>query len=648
MADAVENASLERLLGYIKQARRFDFSGYKRTSLERRIRKRMEKVGAADFDAYRDRLEVDPAEFEALFNTILINVTTFFRDPEAWDYVAENIIPEIIRSKAGATAASYARAASDAGGDSIRVWCAGCASGEEAYTLAMLFAEQMKPADFHRQVKVYATDVDEEALSQARASTYSQQQVASVPEPLREKYFERSVDRYTVKPGLRRALIFGRHDLVRDSPISRLDLLVCRNALMYFNAETQMRSVARLHFALQPNACIFLGRAEMLLAKVPLFQVVSLKHRLFRKLPRVGLRERLALAANVVPHEPFTAPHPVQHHQEIPLQSKSAAQVIVDRRGVLSLINEEARRLFALTEEDLGKRFADLELSYMPIELRGRIDEALRHQRTVRIENVQRDGATGHGSSHSGDQQAQVFDVLLAPLADQCGEVAGTCITFLDVTSHEHMRCEMERITHELETAYEELQSTNEELETTNEELQSTNEELETTNAELRTANQELNSLNRTVSHTNEELLAVNESLQIRTRELVRSNALLASILGSIRLGAVTVDQELRILTWNRRAEEFWGVPSAEAVGQFLLNLDIGLPVERLKQPLREVLERGRRQSELFLPSVLHDGRPCHVRIILSPLLMPDGGCSGVSILMEESSPDTNPAMHPK
>ena len=204
----------EQLLEYLRQNRGFDFSGYKRPSLMRRVLKRMQSVSVESFSQYLDYLEVHPEEFTALFNTILINVTSFFRDEEIWKFIETAVLPQIVSGRKGAP---------------IRIWSAGCASGEEAYSLAMMMAGALGKEALHTKVKIYATDADEEALVTARQAVYSEKDVQPVPPELREKFFDRVNGRYLFNSDLRRAVIFGRHDLVQDAPISHLDLLVCRN-----------------------------------------------------------------------------------------------------------------------------------------------------------------------------------------------------------------------------------------------------------------------------------------------------------------------------------------------------------------------------------------------------------------------------------
>ncbi|MFI5228983.1 MAG: CheR family methyltransferase, partial [Gemmatimonadales bacterium] len=282
---------VEALLEYLKRTRGFDFTGYKRASLERRIIKRMQMVGVASFAEYTDYLEVHPEEFSGLFNTVLINVTSFFRDASSWEFIAGSVIPDLLARRTE--------------GKPIRVWSAGCASGEEAYTLAVLFAEALGADAFRERVKIYATDVDEEALLKARQATYSDREVAEVSPPLLEKYFEAAEGKYLFRKDLRRQVIFGRHDLIQDAPISRVDMLVCRNTLMYFNAETQTRILARFQFALNDHGVLFLGRAETLMTHAGTFAPLDLKRRVSTKLPSPAgsLRDRLL---SLVQQQPST------------------------------------------------------------------------------------------------------------------------------------------------------------------------------------------------------------------------------------------------------------------------------------------------------------------------------------------------------
>ena len=610
------SAGLGALIEYLKRNRGFDFTGYKPASLERRIQKRMQTVNVQDYADYVDYLEVHPEEFEILFNTILINVTTFFRDTGAWEFLAQQVIPELLQRKPEPAP--------------IRVWSAGCASGEEAYTLAMVLAEAMGIAAYKERVKIYATDIDEEALTRARAATYEAGEVESVPAPMLSTYFEQSDKSFAFRKDLRRNVIFGRHDLIQDAPISRVDLLVCRNTLMYFNAETESRILTRFHFALNDGGILFLGRAETLLTHANTFSPIDLRRRISVKVPRasLNLRDRLLLIAQHGPPDDAGNNVDVQMRvREAALDAAPIAQLVVDVNGALLLANERARALFTLTSSDLGRPIQDLKISYRPVEIRSCIDQAYLERLPILLRDVE---------WHSPAGETRWLDVQVVPLTDSAGALIGAAISFSDVSAAKRLQRELEHANQELETAYEELQSTNEELETTNEELQSTVEELETTNEELQSTNEELETMNEELQSTNEELQTINEELRQRSDELNTVNAFLESILTSLRGGVAVVDKDFKILVWNDQADELWGLRADEVIGRHLLGLDIGLPVEKLKQPLRECLAGNREYIELELAATNRRGRSIRCRVTCSPLLGPQHQMRGVIVMMED------------
>ncbi|MBD2771838.1 CheR family methyltransferase [Iningainema tapete] len=609
-----QNPELENLLEYIKQRRGFDFSGYKRTSLTRRICKRMQSVGRENYNDYLDYLEVHPDEFVELFNTILINVTAFFREPQAWEYIANEIIPQIIASRQISK--------------SIRVWTAGCASGAETYTIAMLLAEALGMKQYSARVKVFATDVDVEALNYSRLAGYSPKEVQGIPQNLLDKYFERVNGRYSVQKELRRCVIFGRHDLVQDAPISKIDLLVCRNTLMYFNTETQAKILDKFYFALNESGFLFLGKAEMLFTRNHSFTPLDLRRRIFTKASNGNLREMLLNMAH--PRSQQTIPEMVDKiriHQAA-FEIEPVAQIIVDLNNSVLLANAQARTLFNLSLRDLGSPLQDLELSYRPVELRSRIDQVRTNRRTITLKDIE---------WSISNQDLKYLDVQIIPLLEEStDELLAVKIIFSDVTQFKQLQNELLHANQELETAYEELQSTNEELETTNEELQSTVEELETTNEELQSTNEELETMNEELQSTNEELQTMNDEMRQRSEELNRVNSFLESILTSLRAGVVVVSPELHILIWNRKAEDLWGLRSDEVLMQHFMSLDIGLPVQPLLQPLRSIISEELDSYEVVLFARNRRGKAIQCEVICTPLIRTAAELQGVILLMEE------------
>lgn len=559
MTTETSDPKFEALLDYLKRTRGFDFSGYKRVSLMRRVVKRMAALGIEDFADYIDHLEVHPTEFGLLFNTILINVTSFFRDTEAWEYLASDVIPKIV-------------ALSDAD-EPIRAWCAGCASGQEPYSLAMQLSRILGASEYYRRVKIYATDIDEEALAQARNATYSESNLAAVPPDYIEEFFVQTNGRYAFRSDLRRTVIFGRHDLVQDAPISHLDLLICRNTLMYLNSETQARIIARMHFALKDTGFLFLGKAEMLLSHSNLFSQVDLRHRVFCKVTKLAFRDRLLVMSNAQHVDAPSLVDDKSRLSQLAFDGLACAYLLIDSNGKLVSANERARKVFGILLTDVGRPLRDLEISFNPVELRSLIDQTNASGIPARVPKVLRNSAA----------DTDYFDVEVSPIKVQ-GDVdpvfLGTVIAFQELTDYYKLCDDLQSAQEELETTNEELQSTNEELETTNEELQSTNEELETTNEELQSSNEELETTNEELHSANEELETINQELQSLMTQVHDRHQFLHSVVSSMRSAVICVDDDLNITVWNDHAEDMWGVRSDEAVGHKLQGLDIGLHLQ--------------------------------------------------------------------
>jgi two-component system CheB/CheR fusion protein len=606
--------SFEALLRYMRDSRGFDFTGYKRTTLMRRVHHRMTQVGHENFDEYLDVLQASSEEFSALFNTILINVTAFFRDPDAWEYIGTDVIPRLLAERAP--------------DNPIRIWSAGCAAGQEAYTLAMLLAETLGAESFRRRVKIYATDIDEEALAEARAASYDAKAVESVPTDLLEKYFEQVNGRYIFHKDLRRAVIFGRNDLVKDAPISRVDLLVCRNTLMYMNPETQRSVLGRLHFALGAQGTLFLGHAEMLLSHGDRFMPLNLKHRVFRKVqaPHGGMESYDLAAAMYERHGDLPSLNTVR---ELAFGANPVAQIVVTGDDTVSMINQQAETMFGLSARDIGRLLRDLEVSYRPVELRGYLEQAKVERRAMRIQDVKWQRA---------EVETVWFEIHINPLVDTQNGLLGISIAFFDVTATRALLDKVVDTNRQLEAAYEELQSTNEELETTNEELQSTVEELETTNEELQSTNEELETMNEELQSTNDELHTINDTLNERSGELDDARTFLHSLVNSVHFGMTVVDREMRVVIWNRGCEELWGLRAEEITGEMLTALDIGLPMDQVRPLIGNAFVDPENPGELFVDAVNRRGRPTRLRVTCTSFQSPDGGVNGALLLMDPQS----------
>jgi two-component system CheB/CheR fusion protein len=463
MNNAMPAQAFEALLNYLKCSRGFDFTDYKRPSLIRQIKKRMVQLNIESYEKYLDYLKLNSVEHTCLFDALLINVTTFFRDASAWQSLAQEIIPRLVALKQEKEA--------------IRVWSAGCASGEEAYSIAIILAEALGTEDFKTRARIYATDVDEQALTNGRLANYKSIAMKAVPAEYLDKYFKVTETGYSFDSELRQAVIFGKHNLVQDAPISRLDLLVCRNTLMYFSAEIQARILKRFHFALKDTGFLFVGKAEMLLSQMNLFAPLQFESRIFSKLPKQ--RRDSFVRAQEVSHLLIAkeVEETAVENQLVELgtlrdqafECLPFAQIIFDIYGSLVSANQQARELFGLVTSDLGCLLQELEIPYLS-ELLSPIEQAYAQDSPIQLSNLE--------LRATSDNKIIYLDITIIPLLDRNARELGVSIVFNDVTQYKLLQHKSERSTQELKTLNEQLQVSNEELQTINEELQYTNEKL--------------------------------------------------------------------------------------------------------------------------------------------------------------------------
>ncbi|WP_437963123.1 protein-glutamate O-methyltransferase CheR [Sorangium sp. So ce260] len=283
LADAdLDRDGADELLNDLYQRDGLDLAAYGRASLLRRILYRMRLLGIAGCPEYRAYLAADPAEHQRLRDAVPVHRTEFYRDREVWAYLADEVVPGILAAKGA--------------GEPVRAWSAGCASGEEAYTLAVVLAEAMGLEAFRERVTVFATDVSDRAIAEGRAGRYAARRMAGVPPALREGYFSPAGDAWTVRPELRERVVFSRHDLLRDPPFSRLDLIFCRNTLIYFTPAAQVSVLAALYLGLREGGALFTGKAENPHLLTDLFEAECRSRRVFR---RAGGRTGKALVLSV-------------------------------------------------------------------------------------------------------------------------------------------------------------------------------------------------------------------------------------------------------------------------------------------------------------------------------------------------------------
>jgi two-component system CheB/CheR fusion protein len=485
----------------------------------------------------------------------------------------------------------------------------------------MLLHEVMGEDAFRRRVKIYATDVDEPALAVARAGRYRAEALVELSEEQRTAYFTTEDGEHVFRPDLRQSIVFGRHDLLADAPISRISLLTCRNALMYFTAETQARILERFAFALHEQGVLVLGKAEMLLTHNELFGALELSHRIFRSTRRPG-------ASRFAGFGPAALARQAVNRQvtEAAFLHAPDAQVVLDADQRVALVNETAIRDLGMRREDVGRSFHEHELSYRPVDLRPVVSAVMESGQQSAVQDVR---WTRLG------QPDRWWDVVVAPLKG-ADEPLGVTVVFLDVTRYHQLTSELTRAHGELQEAYEELQSSSEELETTNEELQSAIEELETTNEELQSTNEELETMNEELQSTNEEMQTVNDELRERTGEVGEMNAFLESVLAGLQTAVAVVDGDLRVLVWSARCERLWGLRPFEVEGRGLASLDGGVPSDRLVLAAEVVLRSGAASEPDSVVAVNRLGQQMLVTTSASPLRDRAGAVRGAILTMDE------------
>lgn len=533
------------LLAQVGTQTNIDFRNYKASTILRRIGRRMAVTHNGNIREYADFLRTHPEEIKELVRAFLIKVTGFFRDPEAFDFLKTNVIPELIER-------------GRENGRILRIWSAGCATGEEAYSLAILFADQLGPEFPEWSVKIFATDLAADAIAFARRGLYPENVLSDLPPEYRERYFERVDHGYHVSKMLRQVVIFGQQDISRGVPFPRIDLVTCRNLLIYLKPELQQIVLDLFAYSLQQShGYLFLGKAETARPTKATFELVDKKWKIYRCLGGplafpVQEHSLASIQATVISRDtrrrgliPAALPNPLElTHAEVEvvqlrrvnetmLRYTNAAVVIIDRLYRIVTINAPARRLLGIRDVAYDQDFLHTVRGLPYHEVRRGIDTAFRERSTISITDLELD--------HAVEGTGQYINLTIMNMQVEHGASELAVITATDITEQVQLKRRLEAVQREqselvgelstankrfaamnkeLQDANEELQAANEELMLTQEELQATNEEFEATNEELQATNEELETNNEELQATNEELQTTNDELTARTAEL--------------------------------------------------------------------------------------------------------------------------------
>ncbi len=572
-AGARPNAAdhLEQINALLRAQTGHDFSDYKDRTIVRRVQRRMHVLQIDDVSAFVERLRGDSREVTLLFQDLLIGVTHFFRDAEAFAALEREVIPQLFQDKGQ--------------DDTVRVWVPGCATGEEAYSIAILLREATPKSEVTPKLQIFASDIDEHGLDIARVGRYPATIAKDVPAHRLERYFLREDGTYRIVSDLREICLFSLHNLLRDAPFSKLDLISCRNLLIYLSPELQNRVVPLFHYALAPNGYLFLGASENVTRHSRLFLTVDKAHRIFR---------RRAHHERHIPEFPLTAPGPLRrsapsssHNRpsvEPTLKATAERQILEHFAPAFVVINGEGDLLQSSGRTgkylELPPGVPDTNIFNMArpglrLELRAAIHKALGNGQLAVQPKV-------NIGTNGGRQEIDLYvqpmrfgtpsDSLFMVIFQDLGGIQPVWDRETDrnedveETSVRQLEAELRATKERLQTTTEELESSNEELRSSNEELQSINEELQSTNEELETSKEELQSIN-------EELQTVNSELNARVEELSRANSDMSNLLESTQIATVFLDRNLTVKSFTPAAKDvFWLVES-----------DVGRPIMQVR-----------------------------------------------------------------
>jgi two-component system CheB/CheR fusion protein len=570
-----------------------DFSQYKRSTMLRRIQRRMQVVGAAKPTEYLQRMRENADEARLLFRDLLINVTCFFRDAEAFDFLRREVIPQLLRDK-GAS-------------DTIRIWTPGCSSGEEAYSIAILIAEALSHSRARPTVQIFATDIDDAMLQKARAASYPQSAVKDVPIELLDRYFFAQEDDYVINQAVRDMVRVSNHNIIKDPPFSRVDMIACRNLLIYLNSALQQRLIPVFHYALKPHGWLFLGSAENIAARTDLFDTAEQSHRIYRR--RGAYRQSVAMPLFVQPlalaAESTGAPvgqRPAVDRADAVarriMERYAPAHVVVNADNDVIRSSARTGRYLELAEGAPSNKITDLCRRGLRSAVRGVLDGA----RTERKRTIKRDVHV------EGDGDALfTVDLVAEPLNEE-----ETLLVFQDASASADADNEAELHLSSY-SQDERISQLEDELDETRSRLRTTVEELETSNEELKSSNEEMMSMNEELQSANEELATVNEELKNKVDQLARANSDLQNFIESTQVPTIFLDRRMRIRSFT---------PATKTLFRFQ-DQDRGRPfsdvVSRADQAHLE--ELGRRVLETGEPIehelAIEDGRESYVLRVL-------------------------------
>jgi len=602
---------LTRIFALLRERCKIDFTYYKPSTVTRRIERRMSVNQTETIKDYLNFMLNYPGEVVSLYRELLIGVTSFFRDQGAFDYLSEVILPEIFKNS---------------GKREIRFWVAACSTGEEAYSLAILAKECLEKLGLHQNVKIFATDIDRDAIHFAASGSYPESIAADIPPLFLAKYFHKRADNFQVARSIREMVVFAQHNLIKDPPFTNIDHLSCRNILIYLQPVLQRKVMEFFNFSLSPGGVMFLGSSETTGEMSEFFEPLEQKYKFYRCRGRVHQTGDAAMRLPVVPESHFrelsgnfgTARRPLRANEEERLLDRFMAAATGDYLPLSLIVNEHMEVVQIIGDADgylkfpSGKMVNDISkmaAKEFSIPLVTGIQKVFRQNQELRFSNIR---ITHHGVQKLMDlrikpmphkkQQEPLVAVFIIETKREETETNLSVQSFdLSTEAEERLR-DLEQ---ELQFTRENLQATIEELETSNEELQATNEELLSSNEELQSTNEELQS-------TNEELFTVNAEYQSKIIELTELHNDVDNLLSATQIGNLLLDENLEVRRFSKKTTEIFK----------LLDADVGRPITHISHfladcdPVRIIrdVQQSSRPAELEVQT--HSGQWLLMRVV--------------------------------
>jgi two-component system CheB/CheR fusion protein len=580
---------LNKILGQLRAGSGYDFKHYKRATVLRRIERRMQVTSQNTLDGYSEYLEAHPKENKSLLGDMLIGVTNFFRDREAFEALERDILPQLVKPDA-----PYQDH------NEVRVWSAGCSTGEEAYTLAMLVNDQIQVESSSLKLQVFATDIDERAISAGRVGSYSEAIVTDVPPPRLRQYFVKENQHYRIRKELRERVLFAQHSLLSDPPFSKIDLIVCRNLLIYLDREVQREILEMFHFALRPGGFLFLGTSESADICTELFAPVDKKNRIYRALSGASAPRRTPTISRL---GSFRAAQETQVLAPVRSKRKAFADIhlraiahsappsiVVDRQGDILHTTDGAVQFLRYVSGEVSQSLVSLIHPALRLEARTALFQAIQSGKTVK---------SGLIEVPLTDESSQ-FRLEIRPYEDEESGEHIFLVTFLESETAQPRRGERSsdsaenhvliNLEGELHRTKLQLQDTIEHSEISEEELKAANEEMQAVNEELRSATEELETSKEELQSINEELMTVNHELKTKVDETDKVNDYLTNLIASTDIATVFVDRSLRIKWFTPAATEIFSMLPVDT-GRSLLDITHRLHYEDLAEDASAVFE---------------------------------------------------------